>query len=251
MRTWSSFATFGVLLSACSACGPIYSDPPAPASPPPPSAGPPSAGPPGEDRPWSSSAPPARPANPYREEPPAAAAPDDPYASPDNDPRVEPPIGPAPPPDLHAAPGRLPANAQAVIDAHNRVRAQHCAPPLRWSPQLAQYAQKWANSLRDDGCKFGHSGGRYGENLAAGTAGTLDAQSVTDMWYREIAKYSFGSGAFSMETGHFTQVVWRGSTQLGCAVATCRNMDIWVCEYDPPGNVQGEFKKNVMPKGCR
>lgn len=250
MRTWSSFAISGALLGAC---GPIYPDPPAPASPPPPSAGPPS----GEGQWSSSSAPPARPANPYREEPPpAAAAPDDPYAAPAPDepraaPRVEPPIGPAPPPDLHAAPGRLPANAQALIDAHNRVRAQHCAPPLRWSPQLAQFAQKWANSLRDDGCKFGHSGGRYGENLAAGTAGTLDAQSVTDMWYREIAKYSFGSGAFSMETGHFTQVVWRGSTQLGCAVATCRNMDIWVCEYDPPGNVQGEFKKNVQPKGCR
>ncbi|HWU88348.1 MAG TPA: CAP domain-containing protein, partial [Kofleriaceae bacterium] len=135
--------------------------------------------------------------------------------------------------------------------AHNQVRAKHCATPLQWSPQLAQVAQQWANSLRDQGCKFGHSGGRYGENLAAGTSGTLDGQSVTGMWYDEVKQYAFPDGGFSMQTGHFTQVVWRESTQLGCAVSTCRGMDIWVCEYDPPGNVQGMFRQNVQPAGCR
>jgi uncharacterized protein YkwD len=138
-----------------------------------------------------------------------------------------------------------------MLDAHNQVRARHCAAPLTWSPKLAQVAQQWANTLRDRGCKFEHSGGRYGENLAAGTSETLDAQEVTDMWYGEVKQYAFPDGGFSMETGHFTQVVWRQTTQLGCGVSTCRGMDIWVCEYDPPGNVQGQYRQNVLPASCQ
>lgn len=150
-----------------------------------------------------------------------------------------------------AAATAAPAGMQALVDAHNRARARHCAAPLTWSPALAEVAQRWANALRDQGCKFGHSGGTYGENLAAGTAGTLDAESVTAMWYDEVGLYNFASGGFSMKTGHFTQVVWRDTTQVGCAVATCRGMDIWVCEYDPPGNVQGQYRQNVRPTGCK
>ena len=141
--------------------------------------------------------------------------------------------------------------AGAFVDAHNRMRAKHCAQAVSWSPKLAEAAQRWANSLRDQGCKFGHSGGRYGENLAAGTAGTLDGSSVTAMWYDEIKDYSFGNGGFSMNTGHFTQVVWRDSRSIGCGKATCRGMDIYVCNYDPPGNVEGEYRSNVLPTSCR
>jgi hypothetical protein len=71
------------------------------------------------------------------------------------------------------------------------------------------------------------------------------------MWYGEVQQYAFPDGGFSMETGHFTQVVWRQTTQLGCGVSTCRGMDIWVCEYDPPGNVQGQYRQNVLPASCQ
>jgi uncharacterized protein YkwD len=141
--------------------------------------------------------------------------------------------------------------AQAMVDAHNRVRAKHCAGALTWSAKLAQVAQQWANSLRDKHCSFGHSGGTYGENLAAGSVGLLTPESVVAMWYDEIAKYKFPNGGFSMATGHFTQVVWRGTTQVGCGVSHCNNMDIWVCEYDPPGNWEGQYRENVLPLGCR
>src|SRR5882757_7118978 len=80
----------------------------------------------------------------------------------------------------------LPAGAQAFVDAHNRVRAQHCAKPLAWSDKLAQIAQRWANALRDKGCAFAHSNGSTGENLAAGTSGTLDPEAVVKMWYDEV-----------------------------------------------------------------
>jgi uncharacterized protein YkwD len=141
--------------------------------------------------------------------------------------------------------------AQRFVDAHNAVRAKHCAGPLAWSPKLAAVAQKWADTLRDKGCAFGHSGGQYGENLAAGTEGVLDPEATVKMWYDEIAKYRFPDGGFSMETGHFTQVVWRGTTQVGCGHSQCKGNDIWVCNYDPAGNWDGQYRENVLPASCK
>jgi pathogenesis-related protein 1 len=141
-----------------------------------------------------------------------------------------------------------PTESQVWLEAHNRLRAKHCAPPLSWSAKVAASAQKWANTLKASGCGLQHSGGEFGENLAAGTAGTLDAARVTGMWYDEVKRYNFRSGGFSMQTGHFTQLAWRGTTHLGCARASCGSIDVWVCQYDPPGNVQGQYRQNV---GCQ
>jgi uncharacterized protein YkwD len=141
--------------------------------------------------------------------------------------------------------------AERFVAAHNAVRAKHCAAPLTWSPKLAAVAQKWADTLRDKGCAFGHSGGQYGENLAAGTEGVLDPEATVKMWYDEIAKYRFPDGGFSMETGHFTQVVWRGTTQVGCGHSQCKGNDIWVCNYDPAGNWDGQYRENVLPASCK
>jgi uncharacterized protein YkwD len=142
-------------------------------------------------------------------------------------------------------------DSKAFVEAHNRVRAQHCAPNLSWSSKLAASAQKWADTLKARGCVLGHSGGQYGENLAAGTSGTLDENSVVGMWYDEFKKFNFRSGGFSMKTGHFTQVVWRGTREVGCGRSQCNGIDIYICQYDPPGNVEGEYRDNVKPTGCR
>ena len=71
------------------------------------------------------------------------------------------------------------------------------------------------------------------------------------MWYAESTDYRYPNGGFSMSTGHFTQLVWAGSTSLGCAMARCNDLDVWVCNYDPPGNVDGEYEANVRPTSCR
>jgi len=176
----------------------------------------------------------------------------DPYGAPGaGPPGSVPPVAPPPPPPpapppRGARPATTSAGAQALVEAHNKRRGKHCAPPLTWSPQLADVAQRWASSLRDQGCKFGRSGGQYGENLAAGSTGSLDAEAVVAMWYDEIKDYSFKGGGFSMQTGHFTQVVWRATTHVGCGTVNCNGMDIWVCEYDPAGNVEGEYRQNVV-----
>lgn len=147
---------------------------------------------------------------------------------------------------------KLEPTAQAYIDAHNKYRAKHCAPPLEWSDKLAQVAQRWANELQKKGCVFGHSpGAKYGENLAAGTIGALDPESTVAMWYDEIKLYKFPNGGFSMETGHFTQVVWTTTTQVGCGHVQCKGNDIIVCNYDPPGNWEGQYKQHVLPASCK
>ena len=203
-------------------------------------------------------APPAQPASPPYMQPAVASAADPPPAE-DPGPPPAPdqpeasyaaarPASPARP--ARSAPRAAPDEATAWVDAHNRARKQHCARALTWSPQLAQVAQRWANSLRDKRCAFGHSGGKFGENLAAGTAGTLDPESVVKMWYDEVARYRFPNGGFSMQTGHFTQVVWRGTTQVGCGRSHCNDMDIFVCEYNPAGNWEGQYRENVLPVGC-
>ena len=62
--------------------------------------------------------------------------------------------------------------------------------------------------------------------------------------------YNYRKPGFSMGTGHFTQVGWKGSTKLGCGSAKCKGMTIWVCTYDPPGNMRGDFPDNVQ-KPCK
>ncbi|MBK9037308.1 MAG: hypothetical protein IPL61_39705 [Myxococcales bacterium] len=141
--------------------------------------------------------------------------------------------------------------APPIVVAHNRVRAEHCAPPLVWSDALAAEAEAWAQHLAASGCAFEHSRSEHGENLAAGTAGALDPDAVVAMWAREEDHYDWRRPGFGMKTGHFTQVVWKDTIAVGCAVVTCGSLDTWVCNYDPPGNVEGDFPLNVAARGCQ
>ena len=150
-----------------------------------------------------------------------------------------------PPPKTTLAP-----EAQAILDAHNRLRAAHCAEPLVWSDTIARAAKTWVDRLASRGCQLQHSETNYGENIAGGSASTQSPDQVASLWYREKDNYDFARGGFSMRSGHFTQVVWRGSRQLGCASASCGDIRLWVCNYDPPGNMQGDFQRNVLPTTC-
>ncbi len=224
-----------IAVAALTACGPMYKQPgqSAQGTDPQQVQGPPGANNQGWQQPASNS-----PNNPANAEP--ASQPPQEAESP----RRSPPTPPAT--------AGLSSVAAGFVDAHNRVRAKHCAPPLTWSPRLAEGAQGWADKLNAQGCKFGHMpNNKYGENLAAGTSGSLDASSTVGMWYDEVKLYKFPSGGFSMETGHFTQVVWRGTTEVGCAISQCNGNDIFVCEYNPAGNYERQYQTNVLPIGCK
>jgi len=150
-----------------------------------------------------------------------------------------------------------------VTAAHNATREALGLPDLTWSPEIAEFAQQWSDSLADDQCgSIAHRDqNRYGENIAMrGTTRTGDIFTPEDAvagWVAEEACWDFGSisGSESCDTacvqglnsngcGHYTQVVWRNTLRVGCGYSTCQsqnfNFEVWVCNYDPPGNYIGQ-----------
>jgi len=132
-----------------------------------------------------------------------------------------------------------------ALSVHNQLRSQHDAPALVWNNELAKYAETHASK-----CQFKHSGSPYGENLAAGYPSVTEAIHT---WYAEKKLYNKSHPGFSIKTGHFSQLVWKSTTNLGCAYVTCNSKNktpgnYLVCEYNPAGNVinAGYFEKNVL-----
>lgn len=85
--------------------------------------------------------------------------------------------------------------------------------------------------------------------------GCANPQECVDRWGNERDKYDFKKGEFSEETGHFTQLVWKDSKEMGCAPRWCESWNEgrggWylVCEFWPKGNIEGGFRENVQKKG--
>jgi hypothetical protein len=88
--------------------------------------------------------------------------------------------------------------------------------------------------------------GREGENLFTGTRGAYTYHEMVDLWVAERKDYVPGVTPNFSRTGnpeavaHYTQIVWRDTTRVGCALASNRTDDYLVCRYSPPGNVIGE-----------
>jgi hypothetical protein len=143
--------------------------------------------------------------------------------------------------DLACSDGESSLDAAAIselVERHNYWRDQVGVPGLTWSSGVAAYAQEWANNLQSQGCDLEHRpSGMYGENIAGGYG--MSAQEVVDMWASEKAYYDYETNSCSGVCGHYTQVVWRSSTQVGCGMATCGGKEVWVCNYNPAGNYIG------------
>ncbi len=155
-----------------------------------------------------------------------------------------------------------PAQFSGVISLHNQVRAKHNVQPLTWSNTLAQYAQQWVSNLAETkNCEMTHrpneGGGKfqqiYGENLFWASAiemtrGQNQQQQFTptevlNAWAEEENFYDYKTNQCQpgQDCGHYTQMVWSESQQVGCAIAVCSDKSqIWACNYHPRGNYIGE-----------
>ncbi len=136
-------------------------------------------------------------------------------------------------------------DANAITKAHNDLRKNAGSPALKYSKDLEKAAKKWAEKLQADGCGMVHSHGsvgKTGENLywasALKTATVRDGngnwiwhnslkkvkeEEVVQAWYDEVQWYDYAtdSCAKGQMCGHYTQVVWNTTTELGCAAMAC------------------------------
>ncbi|XP_030579666.1 Golgi-associated plant pathogenesis-related protein 1-like [Archocentrus centrarchus] len=138
------------------------------------------------------------------------------------------------------------------LDTHNAYRAQHSAPPLTYNSELNDAAQKWAEEMLEKKT-LGHSHTEDGENVFysfSSVAKKLTGKEAVNSWYSEIKDYDFSKPGHQGKTGHFTQVVWKASTELGVGIATDGNTVFVVGQYRPGGNITnaGYYEKNVLPK---
>jgi glioma pathogenesis-related protein 2 len=157
------------------------------------------------------------------------------------------------------------------LDAHNQKRAQHGAPKMKYDAALNAKAQAWARHMASNGA-LQHSSkesrqmegkGYVGENIASDMFGSSNIDDVkarrytgaqvVDQWYNEISKYDFSNAGSSSGTGHFTQVVWCASKELGVGIVRRQTGNqvshFVVANYAPGGNFGGasDYQTNVKP----
>uniref|UniRef100_A0A1I8HKH3 Copine domain-containing protein n=1 Tax=Macrostomum lignano TaxID=282301 RepID=A0A1I8HKH3_9PLAT len=141
-----------------------------------------------------------------------------------------------------------------MLVSHNEYRAQHKAGPLRLNPQLNRLAQDWADVLamrdkmaHDPNCSSNNTGENIAMKFRIGET-NFPGDVFTDMWYEEIDSYDWNSNEMQPECGHFTQLVWKSTTEVGFGRAVSDTGRVYVVgRYRPPGNYKGEFRKNVLP----
>ncbi|WP_292025981.1 CAP domain-containing protein [Brevundimonas sp. UBA2416] len=143
----------------------------------------------------------------------------------------------APPQDV---PSRL-------LAAHNAERRRVGTPPLQWDDTLAAEARVWARVLVDTG-RWEHDPTLHGngENLWTGWGSRIwTPEEMVAEWAAEKRDYVHGVFPHVSRTGdwtavgHYTQIIARRTTHVGCAIASRGDRSVLACRYSPPGNVDG------------
>lgn len=128
-----------------------------------------------------------------------------------------------------------------ILHDTNWDRCIHGALPVTWNPTVA-----WAAQKQVDRHGFQHQtnwDGTYGENIAMSTNGKV--KEMIQMWYGEVKHSSNGRvHSFGGQTGHYTQLVWKGTHKIGCGM----QKNVLNCKFKPAGNYAGQYDKNVGAK---
>ena len=136
-----------------------------------------------------------------------------------------------------------------ALEAHNYYRRKHHAPPLTINRDLTKIAQKYAEKILATR-RFEHSGNKFngnpmGENLYYCSGKVATGEIASYEWYNEIELHNWKK-EFQNATGHFTQLIWKSTKEVGFGVANKGNTYYVVANYFPAGNVKGQFATNVL-----
>ena len=72
-------------------------------------------------------------------------------------------------------------------------------------------------------------------------------KEICESWYNEKKNYIFGQIKYQKGTGHFTQMIWKGTKEVGFGWGTSKsNKFYFLAYYYPAGNEIGKFKENVL-----
>jgi uncharacterized protein YkwD len=126
------------------------------------------------------------------------------------------------------------------LSAHNALRAKVGAPPLRWSNSLEAHARQWAATLLRQNRLDHRPQPIYGENLLDIENAPAAPRLVVESWASEARDYDLRRAVCRTRCGHYTQMIWSDTRELGCAAARGPSREVWVCNYNPPGNIAGE-----------
>ena len=144
----------------------------------------------------------------------------------------------------------LPYDVGAVLANVNNYRALHRVGFVTWNDSLAKDAESWATYLASINT-ITHASTYYGENLYANSRmdkdGTWYIVDGINVWYNENTLYDYNKPGYSASTGHFTQLVWAGTKEIGSAVVRGSRYNIVVMRFNPPGTFISAFDKNVFP----
>ncbi|XP_071714978.1 pathogenesis-related protein PR-1 type-like [Rutidosis leptorrhynchoides] len=128
------------------------------------------------------------------------------------------------------------------VNAHNAARKEVGVKPLKWDPTVAKFAVSYANKRKADGALVHSHYDKYGENIALGW-GEFTGLDAMKLWVDEKRDYDYKSNSCKpgKMCAHYTQVVWKNTTRIGCGRVMCVNGAWFVtCNYDPPGNYIGQ-----------
>ena len=127
-----------------------------------------------------------------------------------------------------------------MLAAHNEIRARVDVPPLTWSARLAERAEDWASHLLRQGAFFHRPNSDLGENLFEISGARASSAEVVGVWASEARDYNYRANTCRGVCGHYTQLIWSRTREVGCAVVGAGNREVWVCNYNPPGNWIGQ-----------
>ena len=151
--------------------------------------------------------------------------------------------------------GQLDKDKLSALQAHNDARKEVGVAPLIWSEKLEEQALKYAKQIARTN-NYKHSSTRDGENLAMfyeyEESNKIKTYIYSDTplydasiaWYDEIKDYKYSKikrYRIGPKIGHYTQMVWKDTKEVGIASAISKNGKVYVvARYYPAGNYLGE-----------